>query len=596
MKKKSTTKVISLDVPIGYEIDPYLAAAEPNEVALILDLASRLPRVVSHEKNEMESKLYAARDEGTRQTIQKILEESTTRADKRLQEENMHITTQLTQLKAQNEQLMCKHQKTLDDLRRTETDNALEIANKNNELQTELQKLQTIQIHREENHRIQLDTQQRELSYKHAEETQALQESYIKLQAENKQIKDCSDSTTQIAVNEEIQRVTEQHTELTKELYTAKLEVDNKLIEVMTQKCSLIEKYTHSEATHAQDIANLKTKIEDLQSPLSKGNCGEFNCLQTLQDIGYHVEDTSDGEQKNAGYLDLLVKPESNVVENMRIGVEIKNKKNIRKASVEKVNKREKDIDDDIVTFQQRAKNGIQKGLFDAAIFVSIKAHTKMGAPVVLEMFEDATQRPLAPVTYIGPEKAKKIIPLTQEELETHVRMVFCMLEQCHNMKRDLCNLKDEELSSLQIVFDQMGTLLNKTFADLRKQEQLIQAMTDSLTEIRCRCIQMFRSIYDTNQQIPWLQRKLHAEWMPIYEESKQMALDNLSDGAIWNSLSRKRATISNSIGHQAMIKAVRMETNNSSKETAHKDNDSNEEETNMKRQKKTDKDATEQL
>ena len=46
---------------------------------------------------------------------------------------------------------------------------------------------------------------------------------------------------------------------------------------------------------------------------------------------------------------------------------------------------------------------------------------------------------------------------------------------------------------------------LNKTFSDLRKQEQCIATMTENLTDIRCQCIQMFRSIYNTNNQIFWL-------------------------------------------------------------------------------------------
>ena len=581
--KNSQTKVINLTVPTNYEVDPYLAAADPNEVALLLDLASRLPNVVSQEKNEMQSKLDAARDEGTKQTIQKILEGSTLLADKQLQKENMHLTSELTQLKENNEQLKQQHQQIKDELKKIETNHLLEITQKNNELHAELNKLQTINTHAEEHYKIQLDIQQRELGYKHAQETQSLQESYIKLQSENKQIRENIETTIQMSKTEVTQELSQQHANAIKELQTAKLEVDNRIIDLMNQKCSLIETYTHNEAKLVQDIAALKSKIEDLQSPLSKGNCGEFNCMNTLQDIGYHVEDTSDGDQKNAGYLDLLVKQETNIDENMKIGIEIKNKKTIRKASTDKVNKKEKDIDDDIVTFQKRAKDGIQKGLFDAAIFVSIRAHTKMGAPVILEMFEDATHRPLAPVTYIGPEKGKNVLPLTQEELETHVRMVFCMLEQCHNIKRDLCSLKDEELGSLQSVFDKMGTLLNKTFSDLRKQEQCIATMTENLTDIRCQCIQMFRSIYNTNNQIPWLQRKLQSEWMPIYEESKQMALSDMSDGAIWNSLSRKRATISNSIGHQAMIKAIRMEANTDINDTQKSSDD----EDSSKRQKK---------
>ena len=133
---------------------------------------------------------------------------------------------------------------------------------------------------------------------------------------------------------------------------------------------------------------------------------GEFDTAQTLRDIGFHVDDTSEGEKKDTGYLDLLVRPDSSTVSNMRIAIEVKNKKTIKKASDEKARKREKDIDDDIKTFQSRAKDGIKKGLFDAAIFVSIRAHTKMGAPVVLEMFDDTTNRPLAP--FEVPRKRKR--------------------------------------------------------------------------------------------------------------------------------------------------------------------------------------------
>ena len=188
----------------------------------------------------------------------------------------------------------------------------------------------------------------------------------------------------------------------------------------------------------------------------------------------------------------------------MRIAIEVKNKKTIKKASDNKVKHREKDLDDDIKTFQQRARDGIKNGLFDAAMSVSIHAHTKMGAPVVLEMFEDSTDRALAPVSCIGPEKSKIVVPLSQEQLECQMHMMFCVLEQCHFIRRDLCNgLKDNEISSFQSLFDRMGEHLNNTFVDLRKQEALIHDMQTNLTGLRCRCIQMFRSVHKINGKIP---------------------------------------------------------------------------------------------
>ena len=91
---------------------------------------------------------------------------------------------------------------------------------------------------------------------------------------------------------------------------------------------------------------------------------------------------------------------------------------------------------------------------------------------------------------------------------------MFNLLEKCHNIRRDLCNgLKDEELNSLQVLFEHMGGHLNKTFVDLRKQEQLIDEMKLNLTNIRCKCIQMFRQIHYTNTHIRWLNRKIEAAW-----------------------------------------------------------------------------------
>ena len=138
--------------------------------------------------------------------------------------------------------------------------------------------------------------------------------------------------------------------------------------------------------------------------------------------------------------------------------------------------------------------------------------------------------------------------------------MMFNLLEKCHNIRRDLCNgLKDEELNSLQVLFEHMGGHLNKTFVDLRKQEQLIDEMKLNLTNIRCKCIQMFRQIHYTNTHIRWLNRKIEAAWMLQFEKSKIEAQSH-SEANVWNKVSSNKSTIENSIGKDAMLMAIRLE------------------------------------
>ena len=191
---------------------------------------------------------------------------------------------------------------------------------------------------------------------------------------------------------------------------------------------------------------------------------------------------------------------------------------------------------------------------------LSIRAHTKMGGPVVMEMFPDTTNRPLAPVSYIGPEKSKVVVPLTQEQLETHVYMMFSVLEKCHVIQRDLCNgLKNDEIASFQTMFEDMSAFFNKTFVDLRKQEQLIQDMNSTL---RSRCISMFRSIHSTNEHIPWLKRKITPEWMSVYDQSLERSV-TMNDADVWNRVSKHKATIESTIGKEAIRSELNEEQSN---------------------------------
>ena len=347
----------------------------------------------------------------------------------------------------------------------------------------------------------------------------------------------------------------------TSELSAAKLEADTKIFELMTTKCRLVEENAQLKASHCTEISKLQQEISLLQNPLSRGNFGEFDVSQSLRDAGFHVEDTSEGEKKEAGYLDLLVQIDDST-DNMRIAVEVKNKKTIKKASDEKVKKKEKDIDDDIRTFQNRVASGVKQGLFDAAVLVSIRAHTKMGSPVVLEMFDDATNKALAPVSYIGPEKAKNASPITQEQLETHMLMMFSVLENCHLIRRDLCSgFKNEDVADFQAIFEELTAFFNNAFIDLRKQEHLAHDMMTSITNARTRCITMCRRVHALNRATPWLQRGNVPEWMNIYATALERSA-SMSEADVWNRLSKNKATIEHTIGKDSMFAAMREERN----------------------------------
>ena len=83
---RTACRKIELSVPADYVLDSWLCSAPPEEVALLLDLASRLPRVVGRERSEIDARLSDARDDGTRLALREVLDEATRRADAQLQE------------------------------------------------------------------------------------------------------------------------------------------------------------------------------------------------------------------------------------------------------------------------------------------------------------------------------------------------------------------------------------------------------------------------------------------------------------------------------------------------------------------------------
>lgn len=112
----SSTKTIQLCVPEDYELDSWFTDAKPDETALVLDLASRFPRIVGDEQNDMAAKLYAARTDGTNEAIKKVLTEARHQADATVKQELEALKSKSEHLRTQRDQLMetnAKHEKAL---------------------------------------------------------------------------------------------------------------------------------------------------------------------------------------------------------------------------------------------------------------------------------------------------------------------------------------------------------------------------------------------------------------------------------------------------------------------------------------------------
>ena len=192
----SVTKTLSLLVPKKYAVDPWLTSANPEEVAIVLDLASRLPRIIGDEKNEMAAKLHAARDDATSETIKKVLEEASNVATLNSNKVISELKLQCETMKTQAQQLSDVNEQYKIDLAKTYT----EIESLKTHHLSELNMLQSKSTRelQEKEFTLKSEMEKNKLLIQHTEQTTALKIEGIK-----------RDITLQSAI--EYQRLSEEH-------------------------------------------------------------------------------------------------------------------------------------------------------------------------------------------------------------------------------------------------------------------------------------------------------------------------------------------------------------------------------------------------
>lgn len=324
--------------------------------------------------------------------------------------------------------------------------------------------------------------------------------------------------------------------------------LQTKLMETTERNLKLVEENAKSCARHSEEVMLLKTKVTELETPMGKGRSAELDVFEALKELDYEVLDTSMGEWKQKGYLDLLVMPKGATPEttNMRIAIELKNKKQVEHA--------------DLVTFEEKTKSGIEKNLFDSTLFLSIRSHTKQDSNMFMVFFEDQAHRPLVPVTWLGTEKGKHATPLTREEVELQVQFQMKVLEQTHFLREELCSglRNDDDIYATQGLVSQMIKFMNELFSDLSKQMKVVQELKDGITKTRVRGIEMLDLLMEANKTVSFLSKeKVTTPWLDAYNYACDK-VETTSEAKIWNSLCHSKTMIEKNIGKEALFEAAK--------------------------------------
>ena len=370
------------------------------------------------------------------------------------------------------------------------------------------------------------------------------------IRTELKLARETSESHLQIAVHEATNalrtRLMEEHENVRRENRDKIEALEMSLRKSLQTQCDLRDSEGKREREMSATIMELRSRVNDLERPTSVGRVAEIDVAGIFRGAGFHVQDTSMGESKEAGFLDLLIEPEEVDTasgSNMRIAVEVKNVKTVQR----------KDLDD----FDIKVKQGISSGKFDAALFLSLRSHTKKKGAVHVEMVPDGSGKPVVPVVWLGTDRGKNAQPITQEVIESMAHMLSSLLSKCHDMRRDLDTAEDVDMSKVQTLVSCLSEHFTGLFTDLTKQCKTLDDLRSQLTQTRARCIVMFHSLWATNRDVSWLSRDMSAPWMDAFLLADSQTA-TMKESEIWNRLSKQKTTVERYIGKEAMFEVLR--------------------------------------
>lgn len=298
-------------------------------------------------------------------------------------------------------------------------------------------------------------------------------------------------------------------------------ELSSRLQEMTTERCGLV-------TSHASEVDALKARIAELTTPASKGRAGEVEVARILSEAGFDVTDTSTGEAKENGYLDLLA-----TRDDVSIAIEVKNVATVQKC--------------DRDAFERKVRDGVTAGKFSGAAFVSLRASTKR--PHVLDVVETASG--FAPVSWLG---GTSTTPLIEQCIDTHVTLLACVAARCRELR---VTTDEDESREVQTLFEQLSEDVQELINDMAAQQKLLDDLRSNLTRARARCVHLYASAADVNRSVDWLRRPAFAApWFETFEMARARS-SSMEPAKVWNHISNKKALIERTIGKDAMFQAI---------------------------------------
>ena len=219
------------------------------------------------------------------------------------------------------------------------------------------------------------------------------------------------------------------------------------------------------------------------------------------------------------------------------------------------------------------AKQGVARGLFDTAIFVSLRVNHKRAN--VLEMLDDAQDGVAVPVSYLSPERGRDVPPLTQEAVFAHVCLHAAFATECRKLQTQRRTMEsdenDEQTLQVQQLVDDVAANLNGTLEQMSQQSKLIASLQASVRTMRARAIQSFARLCSVNRRVGWLTRPdIDPPWLPDFRTVAERIAGGSSDALVWKNLSEpQRKRVADHLGgRETFLRAAHEESQHQKKKS----------------------------
>lgn len=376
---------------------------------------------------------------------------------------------------------------------------------------------------------------------------------------------DRSDERVELQIMREVQSASTRSSEEIEALRKTVATLSDEKIEMQNSHAEQARTQLTEIVALTKENAALAKEVEVLRTPASRGRIGEWAVADVLGENGFVVTDTSMGACKEEGFMDLLVSPHG--VPELRIAIECKNRQKI-------------DPNTDIATFLAKARDGVRKGMFDSAIFVSLRAHTKRPQAHAVEMVAiDPDEVPRVAVSYVGPERGAENASLAREALIGHVAMHTALTMECRRLRESLVHTpqeraegEDAETSARQLdslVSEFARRLCEEAQAildDMASMSKTVATLQASIKGVRMRMVRIFLAAVDTRRQglaladqgAPLLTSWKDPAWVGDFETIRGRVNDGQSEAVSWkNTSEQQRRRLTQALGSRETVYAA---------------------------------------